>query len=46
LLQARLNGERQQMARIADGLAQRAFAVPWMAQAPVGLNALSKLLAS
>jgi arsenite-transporting ATPase len=45
LLQARLNGERQQMARIADGLAQRAFAVPWMAQAPVGLSALSKLLA-
>ena len=46
LLQARLDGERQQMTRLANGLAHRAFAVPWMPQAPVGLSALSNLLAS
>ncbi len=46
LLQARLNGERQQMARLAGGLAQKTFAVPWLAQAPVGLAALQGLLAS
>ncbi|KGM41737.1 arsenic ABC transporter ATPase [Aquabacterium sp. NJ1] len=46
LLQARLDGERRQMARLAAGLAQRTFAVPWVAQAPVGLTALSALLAS
>lgn len=45
LLQARLDGERQQMVRIAD-LAQRTFVVPWLPQAPVGLPALSALLAS
>ena len=46
LLEARLDGERRQMARLADGLAKRVFAVPWMPQAPVGLSALSGLLAS
>jgi arsenite/tail-anchored protein-transporting ATPase len=46
LLQARLNGERRQMARLAGGLAKRIFAVPWLPQAPVGLPALSSLLAS
>jgi arsenite-transporting ATPase len=46
LLQARLNGEKRQMARLASGLAHRAFAVAWMPQAPVGLAALSKLLTS
>lgn len=46
LLQARLDGERRQMARLAAGLAQRTFAVPWVAHAPVGLTALSALLAS
>ncbi len=46
LLQARLDGERRQMARLAAGLAQRTFAVPWVAQAPVGMTALSALLAS
>ncbi|MDE2400397.1 MAG: arsenical pump-driving ATPase [Burkholderiales bacterium] len=46
LLQARLDGERRQMARLSGGLAQRTFAVPWVAQAPVGLAALSVLLAS
>ena len=46
LLQARLAGERRQMARLADGLAQRTFVVPWLPDAPVGLSALSALLAS
>lgn len=46
LLQARLNGERRQMARLASGLAHRSYAVPWMSDAPVGLSALSGLLAS
>jgi arsenite-transporting ATPase len=44
LLQARLEGERRQMARLSDGLAKKVFAVPWMAQAPVGLEGLGKLL--
>ena len=46
LLQARLVGERRQMARLAAGLAQRTFAVPWVPEAPVGLAGLSKLLNS
>ena len=46
LLQARLVGERQQMGRLAAGLAQRTFAVPWVPEAPVGLAGLSKLLNS
>ena len=45
LLQARLNGEKTQIARLAGGLARTAFVVPWMARAPVGLSALSDLLA-
>ncbi len=32
------------MARLAGGLAQRTFAVPWLAQAPVGLAGLVGLL--
>ena len=46
LLQARLEGERRQMARLAGGLAQRTFAVPWLAQAPVGLAGLAGVLAA
>ena len=46
LLQARLNGERTQMDRLALGSARKAFTVPWMARAPVGLTALSALLAA
>ncbi len=46
VLKARLDGERQQMARLSSGLARRTFAVPWLAEAPVGLDALSGLLAS
>lgn len=44
LLQARLDGERQQIARLKNGLAQRVFAVPWVPQAPVGLSGLAALL--
>jgi len=44
LLRARLEGERRQMARLSGGLAQRVFAVPWLAQAPVGFDGLAKLL--
>lgn len=44
LLSARLDGERAQMARIADGLARRTYVVPWVTEAPVGVAALSELL--
>ncbi len=43
LLQARLAGERRQMERIANGLARRSFVLPWLAQPPVGLEALAAL---
>ncbi|MES2090691.1 MAG: ArsA-related P-loop ATPase, partial [Pseudomonadota bacterium] len=46
LLKARLDGERQQMARLSGRLAKRTFAVPWMPHAPVGLSALNTLLNS
>ncbi|AOG22228.1 arsenical pump-driving ATPase [Acidovorax sp. RAC01] len=45
LLQARLAGERQQAARIANGLAQRTYVLPWLATPPVGVDALGKLVA-
>jgi arsenite-transporting ATPase len=44
LLQARLEGERRQMARLSNGLARRLFAVPWVPQAPVGIEGLARLL--
>ncbi len=44
LLQARLEGERTQTQRIADGLAKRTFVLPWLAQAPVGVEALGALV--
>ena len=44
VLLARLQGERQQMTRIAGGLAQRTFVIPWTAKAPVGLDGLAQLL--
>ena len=43
LLQARLVGEHQQTERIAQGLAQRTCALPWLADAPVGVAALGAL---
>ncbi len=46
LLAARLDGERRQMARMADGLAQRTFTIPWLTRAPVGIAELSRLVIS
>ncbi|PVY92394.1 arsenite efflux ATP-binding protein ArsA [Acidovorax sp. 99] len=46
LLQARLVGEQQQAARIASGLAQRTYVLPWLAQPPVGVEALGWLVAA
>lgn len=45
LLQARLAGEQRQAARIASGLAQRAYVLPWLATPPVGVDALGRLAA-
>lgn len=44
LLQARLAGERQQAARIAHGLAQRTYVLPWLTRPPVGVEALAQLV--
>jgi arsenite-transporting ATPase len=44
LLRARLEGERIQTQRIADGLAKRTFVLPWLAQPPVGVEALGALV--
>ena len=46
LLQARLAGEHRQTARIAGGLASRTFVLPWLPEAPVGVQALGALTAS
>ncbi|MDZ7891852.1 MAG: arsenical pump-driving ATPase [Rhodoferax sp.] len=43
LLAARLAGEEKQMDRIAHGLSQHSYVVPWMAERPVGLAALGAL---
>lgn len=43
LLTARLEGERRQFARIAEGLAKRVFVIPWLPKAPVGVDALAAL---
>ena len=45
LLKARLVGERQQAARIANGLAQRTYVLPWLPAPPVGVAALGALVA-
>lgn len=46
LLRTRLAGERRQMARLATGLSKLVFVVPWMAEAPMGLEGLSRMLES
>jgi arsenite-transporting ATPase len=43
LLTAKLEGERRQLRRIAGGLAQRVFVVPWLPAPPVGTDALGAL---
>ncbi len=44
LLQARLAGEQKQCERIAQGLAQRTFVLPWLTEPPVGVEALGGLV--
>lgn len=46
VLRARAHGELQQMQRMAQGLARRTYAIPWMAQPPVGEEGLMTLLKS
>ncbi|MFN4264458.1 MAG: arsenical pump-driving ATPase [Aquabacterium sp.] len=46
VLRARAQGEVQQMQRIDKGLARRVYAIPWMAQPPVGEAGLMALLKS
>jgi arsenite-transporting ATPase len=43
VLAAKLEGERRQMIRIAGGLAQRVFVIPWQTTPPVGAEALAAL---
>ena len=44
LLSARLQGERAQMERVANGLSKKTYLVPWRASAPIGLTELSGLV--
>jgi len=44
LLAARLSGERRQMERLAGGLAQRLFTLPWLTVPPIGVAELGKLV--
>ncbi|WP_296508627.1 arsenical pump-driving ATPase [Rhodoferax sp.] len=43
LLSARIASEHVQMERIAQGLSARTYVLPWMAERPVGIAALSSL---
>jgi arsenite/tail-anchored protein-transporting ATPase len=43
LLAARLQVEQQQMQRIAAGMSKNTFVVPWLSQAPVGVQALGRM---
>jgi arsenite-transporting ATPase len=45
LLQARLTGEAQQMAKVENGLAKKTYVLPWLARPPIGVEALSRLVA-
>lgn len=44
LLRARLDSERKQMTRVADQTSHAVIVVPWMAEPPVGVAALKRLL--
>jgi arsenite-transporting ATPase len=44
LLAARLAGEQVQMDRMARGLAQRQFVVPWLIRPPIGAAELGQLV--
>jgi arsenite/tail-anchored protein-transporting ATPase len=43
LLAARSAGEQKQVQRIADGLSNNTYLVPWLAERPVGIAAISAL---
>jgi len=43
VLLARIESERRQAGRIAQGLSRRTFVVPWLATPPVGIEALESL---
>jgi arsenite-transporting ATPase len=43
VLAGRIAGEQVQMQRVAAGLAQRTFVVPWCPQPPIGIEALKRL---
>lgn len=45
LLTARLSVEARQVARITERLAKKTYALPWLESPPVGLAALSRLVA-
>ena len=44
LLSARLQGERRQIERVSAGLARHSYVLPWLAEPPVGVAALTQLL--
>lgn len=46
LLAARLDGERSQIKRMANGLAKRIFMLPLLTRPPIGFVELSKLVSS
>jgi arsenite/tail-anchored protein-transporting ATPase len=43
LLLNRVQGEQEQMQRVATGLAKRTYAVPWLTKPPIGIDELSQL---
>jgi len=45
LLQARLTGEAQQMAKVENGLTKKTYVLPWLARPPIGVEALGRLVA-
>ncbi|MFZ2467135.1 MAG: arsenical pump-driving ATPase, partial [Parvibaculum sedimenti] len=44
LLRARIAAERIQIERVGKTLARRLFLLPWQAEPPVGVSALSELV--
>lgn len=44
LLNARMKGEAQQIERIKNGLASRIFVLPWQAEPPIGVSALTLIV--
>jgi arsenite-transporting ATPase len=43
-LVGRLEGERQQISRVQEKLADRVYAIPWLPLPPIGMGELSKLV--